>query len=176
MVIANQAWWTTGTFTLVSVSGCRTRWEESLRHMACNKLSSSELEPLASTAIWPFVFLAAAPWLFSSLWQNDENSQRAYVPPPPNVTHIPVVSRKWGDGQRKGAHWLSKSWGLKAHILLEERVTHMQSKLSKPAVVAFGDLSAEVVHGATGSLSFPSHTETGIIIFTVHIFGNYYRM
>jgi len=25
--------------------------------MACNKLSSSELEPPASTAIWPFVFL-----------------------------------------------------------------------------------------------------------------------
>lgn len=41
----------------------------------------------------------------------------------------------------------------------------MQSKLTKPAMVAFGDLSAEAVHEVTGSLSFLSYTKTGIIIF-----------
>lgn len=53
----------------------------------------------------------------------------------------------------------------KAHILLKETLMYVQLKLPKPAVKACGDLSAEVVRAATGTLSFLSYTKTGIIIF-----------
>lgn len=45
----------------------------------------------------------------------------------------------------------------------------MQSKLPKTGVVAFGDLSADIIHAATSSLIFLSYTKTGIIIFNKYI-------
>lgn len=53
----------------------------------------------------------------------------------------------------------------KVHILLKERLMYVQLKFPKPAMEACGDLSAEVVCAATGSLCFLSYTESGIIIF-----------
>lgn len=165
MVIGNQAGCTTGTFTLVSIAGRSPQWEDPLRHMACNELSSSELEPPASTAIWPFVFfLQHFDWFppFNRTMKAARGFRYHLYQMLPSFQQS---GRKQGDDQGKGAHQLWKSWGLKTHILLEERLTDMQSKLAKTAVVAFGDLSADLIHAATSSLIFLSYTKTGIIIF-----------
>lgn len=53
----------------------------------------------------------------------------------------------------------------KAFILLTETLIYVQLKLPQTAMVAFGDLPAEVLHAAAGSLSFLSYSETGIVIF-----------